>query len=216
MRPVALAALAAVLAACGPSSEPAAPASPEPAGAVSTEPVPQPPATPGAVDEGPDRPATATATINIEGMEEAIPLRLARFPDAPLPFSTYLPEGWDAETVASGEGTAVRLTMGEPPFQGLLTLFVPAAPNQGDVEGLARSLAESRGGARELEQLPAWASAGFSFQDGDEVGSVWTGEHAGTAFYILETYPIEMGDGFVPRASLVRDRLRWLDTGEGL
>jgi hypothetical protein len=212
MKHVALAALAAALAACGPSSEPAgAPAPPEPAPAVS-----EPPATPGAVGEGADRPATTTATVRVEGMEEPISLRLARFPGVPLPFSTYLPEGWAAETASSGEGTAVRLTMGEPPLQGFVSLFVPQGATAPETVALARSLAEGRGGAREPEGLPPWAEAGFAFASGAEVGTVWVGEHAGTPFYVLEAYPVEMGDGFAPRAALVLDRLRWLDTGGGL
>ena len=179
-------------------------------------------------DDGPDvgdadapgleRPATETATISIEGMDEPVELRLVEYRDVPLPFSTYLPEGWAEDVAESGEGTAVRFTTGEPPSQGLVTLFVPSPANQAGTVGLARALAEGRGGFGEFEpgEGPGWATAGFSFADDSGAGSVTVGEHAGTSFYVLEAYPYEMGDGFVPHAEVVQDRLRWLDDGTGL
>ncbi len=165
-----------------------------------------------------ERPATETATISIEGMDETVGLRLVRYDDVPLPFSTYLPEGWSDDVMGSGEGTAVQFRMGEPPMQGLVSLFVPSDPNQAGVAGLARAMAESRGGFAEFEdgEAPAWASGGFSFSDDSGSGSVSIGKHAGISFYVVEEFPYEMGDGFVPRAEMIQDRLVWLDDGTGL
>ena len=151
-------------------------------------------------------------------MEEPVELRLVRYPDVPLPFSTYLPQGWTDDVVGSGEGTAVRFVMGDPSVGAVVSLFVPSDANQDGVVGLARAVAESRGGFAEFEpgEVPDWASAGFSFADDSGAGSVTVGEHAGTSFYVLEEFPYEMGDGFVPRAEMIQDRLRWLDDGTGL
>ena len=159
------------------------------------------------------RPATATATVSVEGFDESIPLRLVRFENVPLPFSTYLPNAWSSDVAASGEGTAVRLTTGEPPFQGVVSVFVPSAGN--DAAALARAVADSRGGAQPMDRL-GWARSGYTFFGDGVTGTVRTGEHAGVGFYVVEEFPLEMGDGFAPRAALVLDRLRWLDDGTGL
>ncbi len=163
------------------------------------------------------RPEAVRDTIQVEGMDQAVTLRLVSFPDVPLPFSTYVREGWRSGTVASGEGTAVRLTTGEPPRQGLVSLFVPAdAASEAEVAELAQASAESYGGARERDAAETWARRSWTFQDGDTVGSVRLGEHAGTFFYVLEAYPIDMGDGFAPAARVALDRLWWLDDGTAL
>lgn len=191
-------------AACAPDPEPAAPP-----GAPALE------AAPDTVEAGaPEaaRPASVTDTLRVEGTPEPIDLRLVTYADVPLPFSTYLPEGWDDDVLGSGEGTAVRFTMGE----ASLSLFVPMhAATEADVTDLARAVADSRGGARPLEPPGAWARSAFAFAEGGRVGTVRVGAHGGTFFYVLEDYPVEYGDGFAPRARLVLDRLRWAD-GAGL
>ncbi|MGB3544090.1 hypothetical protein [Rubrivirga sp.] len=167
---------------------------------------------------GLERPQTTTGVISIEGEDEAIALRLVRYEDVSLPFSTYVPDGWTDEVSGSGEGTAVRFAMGAAPMQGVVSLFVPSDANQNDTVGLARAVAESRGGFGEFEdgEGPDWATAGFSFADDSGAGSVTVGEHDGTSFYIIEEFPYDMGDGFVPRAEMIQDRLVWLDDGTGL
>ena len=95
-------------------------------------------------------------------------------------------------------------------------MFVPSAPNQDGVAGLARAAAESQGEAREIDAVEVGVSRAFAFSGPDGVGTVTVREHAGVPFYVLEAYPVELGDGFAPRAALVLDRLRWRDTGAGL
>ena len=219
VRPLLLVALAA-LTACARSPDPGPVPGPDPA-AASESPADRP-GTPLAVDRpreplAADRPETVQETISIEGVDEPITLRLATFPEAPLPFSTYVPDGWATDVVGSGEGTAVQLTSGE----AMLSLFVPThTTSREGVVGIARAVAESRGGARPLAAV-GWGEGGFSFVgdpdgSGDAAGTVWVGEHAGTWFTVVETYPIEAADGFAPRARVVLDRLRWLDDGTAL
>lgn len=162
------------------------------------------------------RPETATGTIQIEGMAEALDLRLVTVEDIPLAFSTYVPDEWTEDMVSSGEGSAVVLTMGEPPLDGSVSLFVPSQANRGQIASIARAVAESRGGALPLGDAEDWVRGGHRFMDGGRVGSVRIGEHAGIPFYVVTDYPVEMGDGFPPRAVLVLDRLRWADDGTGL
>ena len=163
------------------------------------------------------RPETVVETVVAEGMDEQVTLRLVHFPEAPLPFSTYVYDTWDTDLASSGEGTAVRMTTGEPPFEGVLSLFVPAgAPTEAEIVELARSMAESNGGAQEMVAPADWVRTGYSFRTGDTIGTVQVGAHAGTWFYVYETFPIEMGDGFGPASAVALDRLRWDDDGTGL
>ncbi|MEM1115591.1 MAG: hypothetical protein AAF845_11420 [Bacteroidota bacterium] len=155
------------------------------------------------------RPATRTDSFLVEGMPEPIDLRLVEVADVPLPFSTYLPEGWTDEVTASGEGTAVQFTMAEA---ASLSLFVPAtATTEAEVVDLARAVADARGGAEAFDTDDPWVRAAFRFIGDTEVGTVRVGAHDGTFFSVTEAYPAEFGDGFAPRARLVLDHLRWAD-----
>ena len=211
LRPSALVGLALSVAAC--ATDPAAP--PGPSGPVTGGPVA--PADTVSVDPAPpgERPETVRDTIEVEGMDEVVTLRLVSFPDAPLPFSTYVREGWETDVVGSGEGTAVRLTLGEPPRQGVLSLFVPAgASSEAGAAEFAQAALQGEG--REAEAAEPWARRTWTAQDGDTVSTAHLGRHAGAFFVVLESYPVEMGDGFVPAARVALDRLRWLDDGTGL
>ncbi|WP_420456336.1 hypothetical protein [Rubrivirga sp.] len=196
MRPTLLA-LALVLAACGdrPSAT-TAPATDEAASPTSADP--------------------DSVTISVEGTDQAVAVRRVRFEDVPLPFTTLVPERWADDVVSSGEGTAVRLTMGDPPRQGLVSVFVASEPDPAGAVERARAVAESYGEVREVASAEPWTVQVFAFSGPDAVGRVSVGEHAGVPFTVVESFPPELGDGFSPRASLVLDRLRWLDDDTGL
>ena len=213
MRPLALVLAALALAACGDrqpattAATPAPEADPPPPGDTAGA---QRPIAPGS------RPDSTTATIRIEGTDEPVDLRLVTVEDVPLPFSTYVPAGWTDDVLGSGEGTAVRFAMGTPAGEGVVAVFVPSEPNRDGLDQLARVVAESNGGAEPLVEAEPWVRSGYRFADGERVGSVRVGEHAGVPFYVLVQYPVEMGDGFGPRAALVLDRVRWGDDGTAL
>ena len=215
----ALASFALLLAAC--ASEPADPA---PTDARPTAGTAQPPtgdaggrATDSAAGRPWERPETVEETVVADGRDASVTLRLVHFPDAPLPFSTYVYDTWETDVVSSGEGTAVRMTTGASPSEGVLSLFVPAgAPSEEEIAEMARSRAASNGDAQEMVAPVDWVRAGYSFRDGDTIGTVKVGEHAGTWFYVYETFPIEMGAGFGPASAVAVARLRWDDDGTGL
>ena len=204
-----------VLAACAPDPTPA-----EPPAEPVAEAAPRVPASADTTAARPiapgSRPATAVGTVSIEGSDEPIDLRLVTVEDTPLPFSTYVPASWSDDVLGSGEGTGARFAMGGSGAEGVVTVFVPSEPNRAGIEELARVVAESNGTARAMTDRPAWARAGYTFSGPAALGSVLVGEHAGVPFYILRTFPPDMGDGFAPRAALVLDRLRWADDGTAL
>ena len=161
------------------------------------------------------RPARDTALVSIEGFEEPVALRLVRYPDLPAPFSTYLPADWRDETVASGEGAGARFVTGEPPFEAVLAVAFPTGGADA-AEAQARAVLDGASDVREPEAPEPWVTFARVFVRDGAYGSVRVGRHGGTAFVVSETVPFDMADGFYPRAALVLDRLRWLDTGEGL
>jgi len=208
-----------LLAACGPD----APATTDPPG------TPPPDATPldtaglgpeadgaGSADGAPARPETTTATISVEGTDEPVDLRLVRFDVFDLPFSTYVPADWTDTVLGSGEGAAAFMATGDGPDRAFVSLFVPSEPNREGIVGMARAAVGSRGALVPLDGAEPWVDEGYSFSGAEEAGSVRVGSHAGVPFYVLQVHPLDWGDGFGPRAALVRDRLRWTDDGTGL
>lgn len=207
MRPFALLVVLATLAACGDrqpaTAEPDAEATPPQAAETPT-------------DSSEARPATGTTTITVEGEPQEVPVRLVRFDDLDLPFSTYVPEGWTDDVLGSGEGAAAFIATSDGPDRGFVSVFVPSEPNREGITEIARAAVESRGEVLPMEDPADWVEEGYTFSGIDEAGAVRIGSHAGVPFYVLEAYPVEMGDGFPPRAQLVVDRLRWADDGTGL
>ena len=147
-------------------------------------------------------------------MEEPVAYRLVREEGFPLPFSTYVPEEMGYDAVSSGEGSAARFSLGSEPREAVLSVFVPSG-DVDDLDAWAREMAETMGEPSLLEP-PAWAEAAYSFGGMDVMGSLLAGRHAGRPFYVLETIPLDMGDGFGPRAAAVQREWRWLDDGSGL
>ena len=160
-----------------------------------------------------DRPETDTRTISIEGMDQAIPVRRVRYPDAPMPFETYLPADWLDDSASSGEGTAV--VFHTPDRAAEMSVFMPSEANRANVVEMARAVADSRGGAQPTSDLPDGATAQFTFFSGsDAAGSVTVYEHGGLPYYVVEEFPFEYGDGFAPRARMALEEIRWLGDGQ--
>ena len=158
--------------------------------------------------------AVDSVTVSIEGMEERIAVRPVRYADLPAPFETVVPASWTDEVSRDGDRTTVRFSTGEPSPATLSVLFVPSGV-EAAIEA-ARATTLGTDDVRPLEFTEPWVRFGRSFVAGGAAGSVRVGEHDGAAFVVREAVPFERGDGFYPRAALVLDRLRWLDTGAGL
>ena len=207
-RPALALSLAAALAACGPGDGPATTAPTSGAAPPADLAAPPPPA------GGAGRPATDTGVVTLEGTDEEVALRLVRYPDLPAPFSTYLPDGWTDGVSRDGDSPSVRFSTSGPSPATLSVSFVSSGV-EAAIEA-ARATTVGTDDVRPLEGAEPWVRFGRSFVVGGAYGSVRVGEHEGAAFVVREAVPFERGDGFYPRAMLVLDRLRWLDTGAGL
>lgn len=172
-------------------------------------------------------PATKEAIIVIEGMAE--PMTLHRYespPEAPLAFSTYLPEGILAEG-ASAASDEWSVTFRVPATQGSGSAameFVVLPEGTTEEEGRAR--AEER--ARELapgeleefvnpeeRQAMRWGLAEYPLH-GNQSGVVTLGEQEERFFLLLVRHAPESGDGFLPRASWILEEWVWEATGNPL
>jgi hypothetical protein len=170
-------------------------------------------ATPGA------RAPIRSGVMMVEGMEEPVTLHLYDAgPGFPLRFSTYVPEGWRAETVSSGEGDAVRFTPEGGDAAGVaLTFFVYREQiRTGEARQMARNMADVVGNASREQRPERWALDAYSFDGPDLVGRLVLGRQAGRFFHFMSVYPPEWGDGFAPRAGIIIDEWVWHDTGRGL
>ena len=154
---------------------------------------------------GEGRAATVTRAVRVEGDASPETLRLAAFPDFPVPFSTYLRPG--VRTEQPGSGDAVSFEVGEEPYAARVLVTVPN-------ESVDAAVARIRGavsGAQPLEGQRAWVRDGFSVTQGDIVTAVRIEQHDGTTFVVEETMPAEMGDGFSPTVQILLDAWRWAD-----
>jgi hypothetical protein len=174
-----------------------------------------------------DRPAESRRTVEIEGMEEEVFVRLYHPPDGfPLPFSTYIPESMAAQEVAAGEGDAVAFVaeFGGQRNEAAAVRLVVAPPGMSvdDLIGLLGAIVEGLEGslvASDFHLFP-WADQEFAIDPRPGrlqgvSGVVGVGTRHDRAFAVAVHYPPEYGDGFAPRASLILDEWRW-ESGERL
>ncbi|MBE9192276.1 hypothetical protein IQ230_18335 [Gloeocapsopsis crepidinum LEGE 06123] len=165
---------------------------------------------------GIQKPVTKTASINIEGEKTTIFLELYSNPC----FTTYFPaQDFIPESVASGEGTAVWFYTnfgGTKNEAAYIQFFFPSYANTIDqlrqwVEGESGLFASN--GWRIIEVVQEvtypWAKEEIIFYQPEKniTGTVFLGEAQGNAFYVVTHYPVEYGDGFIPRANVILQNL---------
>lgn len=163
------------------------------------------------------KPSTKTATINIEGEKTTVSLQEYSHPL----FTTYFPnQDFIPESVSSGEGTTVRFYTnfgGTKNEAAYVQLFFPGYANtlnqlkQSWIEGENGLLASNGWRIVEVVQEATypWAKEKIVFHQPEKniTGTVYLGEVAGNAFYVVTHYPVEYGDGFMPRANIILQNL---------
>lgn len=177
-----------------------------------------------------ERPATATDTILLEGLPEAVPLRLIRSPGGfPLPFTAYVPTAMDPEFSTAGDGATLDIVAefgGRRNDDAFLHLYVfPEGTSRQAAEAAALAYRAGRGipVSRGLEPLAAprdrtsmpWAldAYRFRYQSGGQwlVGRMGVGHRSERYFLLVRHYPEEYAEGFAPRADLVLQSWLWSD-----
>lgn len=174
------------------------------------------------------RPQTKMETISLEGMEQTLRFRLydSRSAGLDVPFTTYVPDDMAIRSapVETGDRFVARAVFGgqvEP------RAFVEARflPPQVSESVAAESLAAWAPGDERANPLESGKRFAWSVRErwtqrgeGEEAvqGVAALGRHAERWFVIRVEYPIEYGEGLLPRVEQVLEEWRWEDTGGGL
>jgi hypothetical protein len=168
------------------------------------------------------RPDTRVLPINIEGKVTEIELKL--FDQAPLPLTAYVPtKDFMSEVGSSGEGTGVRFyysPRGVKDEKAYIHIFIPAQTTT--VDGVRELLLNDGGllasnGWELVDRTDivsySWAKEKLIYQQRTPnqtyVGAIYIGEEDGRAFYAFTHYPVEYGDGFEPRSTIVLESLQF-------
>lgn len=167
------------------------------------------------------RPATKTATLRVEG--EATPVTLKLFEQDGYPLTTYFPERFEPEAVASGEGQSIRFYLTQPDGTREPSVYVNFFfPSQNmSVEQMEEYLLEDNGifstnqwqvvDRASADNLP-WAVERISFRHASDprtlMGNVYVGQANGKAFSATVHYPAEYGDGMAPRTTTILENVQ--------
>lgn len=162
----------------------------------------------------------AQDTILIEGMPEVIVVRSIRSPAGfPLAFSTFVPGDIETDFISTGESDVIRFEAafaGIPREDAALLFIVPLVT--ADAAATRQWVAEvalEQGAVRQSAPNLPWAVEEYRLQ-GEMVGFIALGEHAGRWFYFQASYPPEFAEGMGPRLDLIFRRWRWGDDGTPL
>jgi hypothetical protein len=174
----------------------------------------------------PQRAASISDTLLLEGMPEVTLFRLFRSPEeATVRFSTYVPDGVHAAMEGAADTLAVRFSAaftGMPHASAYMQVrFYPFdATNRNVLAAMSELLRRRAPAGEELRaaDTPAWATEAYTFTyrgDGNVlyVGRAVIALHAGRRFHVFTHYPAEFGDGLGPRFARILDDWRWEDTG---
>jgi hypothetical protein len=176
----------------------------------------------------PLRPQTKMETISLEGMEQTLGFRLydSRAAGLDVPFTTYVPDDMAIRSAPAetGDRFVARAVFGgqvEPRAFVEARFLPPLASEQAAAESLAAwAPGEERSSPLESGKRFSWSVRERWTQRGqgqDEVqGVAALGRHGDRWFVILVEYPIEYGEGLLPRVEQVLEEWRWEDNGGGL
>ena len=168
------------------------------------------------------RPATKIVTVNLEG--QATQMELHLFHQDVLPFTTYYPvTGFTPEVSQSAQATIVQFYFsptGTKDDEAYISVFMPSRSvstqaMQDLILGEQGLLVDNEWELVDRTDIVSypWATEKLIYQHVDNaemtVGSIYIGQEAGYTFYIVTHYPVEYGDGFEPRSSIVLENLQF-------
>jgi hypothetical protein len=174
-----------------------------------------------------ERSATKMETISLEGMEQTLRLRLfdSRPAGIDVPFTTYVPDDMAIRSAPreTGDRFVARAVFGGQvePRAFVEVRFLPEhASEQAAAESLVAWAPDERpnpleGGTRfHWSVRERWIRRGE--RDAAVEGIAALGRHGARWFVIHVEYPIDYGEGLLPRVERVLEEWRWEDTGGGL
>lgn len=181
-------------------------------------------------EEAPDAAAREVAIQTPAGAERVTVRRYSTPEGFALPFVTDLPEDLRAEPDVEGTGDAISFTWypaGERHDSAVVHLFVlPADRTEDAARAVVQNAAERvriPGDREEVQPIRrhAWARVEYPIRSVGTPGAPVEGwvalsHHAGRWFYIIAQARASEWPRFEPRAELMLERWRWLDSGEGL
>lgn len=149
-------------------------------------------------------------SISLEGMMEPITLKLVHMTDADPPFTTYMPKDFAFEATKAANGTDYHFYTafgGKRNNDAYLLLHVfPAGTSQETAIASVKAWVASRA------QVQPDVFKSFQFTKGGALhaAGVDLRQHANRYYFVARQYPVEMGDGFGPRARKITDNWHWL------
>ncbi|WP_416674441.1 hypothetical protein [Egbenema bharatensis] len=166
-------------------------------------------------------------TVNLEG--QATQMELQLFQQDALPFTTYYPVSGFTPEVAQSESHQSTIAQfyfsptGTKDDEAYVKVFFPhrsvsLEAIQDLVLGEQGLLVNNQWELVDRTNIVSypWATEKLIYQHRDQnsemsVGSIYIGQEGDYTFYVVTHYPIEYGDGFEPRSSIVLENLQFAD-----
>jgi hypothetical protein len=166
-------------------------------------------------------------TVNLEG--QATQMELQLFQQDTLPFTTYYPVSGFTPEVSRSNSQPATMTQfyfsptGTRDDEAYLTVFFPhrsvsLEAMQELVLGEQGLMVENQWELVDRTNIVSypWATEKLIYQQVNQnsemsVGSIYIGQEGDYTFYVVTHYPIEYGDGFEPRSSIVLENLQFAD-----
>lgn len=170
-----------------------------------------------------DRPIEKELTISLEGMEEQELYQLVNIEE--LPFTTYIPKSWYAESIGDYDRTGVRLVPVNEQYGKIDIVFFPKETSLTDVKDyiLEQELSQLNYQTLSEEQekdrnVPEWSELTYLYQDEQQTktGEIYIGEYKGTYFYIQSEFLNESLEGWGARKDIILEQWEWKDSQNGI
>lgn len=149
-------------------------------------------------------------SIGLEGTMHPVTLKLVHMTDADPPFTTYMPKDFVFEHKSGANGTDYHFYAafgGKRNNDAYLLLHVfPAGTTQATAIAAVKAWVASRAAV----EPSAFESFQFKKNNVLHAAGVDLRQHANRFYYVARNYPIEMADGFGPRARKITDNWNWL------
>lgn len=170
-----------------------------------------------------DRPETIELTISLEGMEEKETYHLVNMD--PLPFTTYIPDRWQAEFIKEKNLVGARLVAVNEKYGKVDVMFFPNGTSFAEAEKYIidqllsdQSYEDLSKEKEEGRNMSDWSLRSFVYQNAQQTrtGEIYLSEHNGQYFYIQSEFENEALEGWGSRTKTILEQWEWKDTRKRL